>query len=182
MELFIQMNLMSCVFQFIKNIEGIGKVVFAKLLIILLSIREGIIYRKQQMNAEASWWQIFKVLSQLTQALSFPTLFWRHRTEQFGKNRYECKPLNLMLSIRKNIGSKTSKGCQIYDRSLHPVRKNGSIKKICTEMPQVPLKYLGKRSSRFGATCWGITTHQASWQGGGGRPLQYLDRPSALLA
>ena len=33
-------------------------------------------------------------------------------------------------------------------------------------MPQVPLKQLGKRSSRFGATCWGITTHEASWAGG----------------
>ena len=33
-------------------------------------------------------------------------------------------------------------------------------------MPWVPLKYLGKRSSRFGATCWGVTTQQASWAGG----------------
>ena len=32
-------------------------------------------------------------------------------------------------------------------------------------MPYVPLIYLGKRSARFGATCWGITTHQASWAG-----------------
>ena len=29
-------------------------------------------------------------------------------------------------------------------------------------MPQVPLKYLGKRSLRFGATCWG----EASWAEG----------------
>ena len=26
----------------------------------------------------------------------------------------------------------------------------------------VPLKFLRKRSSRFGATCWGITNHQAT--------------------
>ena len=34
--------------------------------------------------------------------------------------------------------------------------------KNCTEKIMVPLKFLRKRSSRFGATCWGITTHQAN--------------------
>ena len=46
----------------------------------------------------------------------------------------------------------------------------------------VPLKFLRKRSSRFGATCWGITTHQANRADGLCKYCKGLPHPSACAS
>ena len=46
----------------------------------------------------------------------------------------------------------------------------------------VPLKFLRKRSSRFGATCWGITTHQANRADGLCKYCKGLPHPSAQFS
>ena len=51
--------------------------------------------------------------------------------------------------------------------------------KNCTEKIMVPLKFLRKRSSRFGATCWGITTHQANRADGLCKYCKGLPHPPA---
>ena len=54
--------------------------------------------------------------------------------------------------------------------------------KNCTEKIMVPLKFLRKRSSRFGATCWGITTHQANRADGLCKYCKGLPHPSACAS
>ena len=51
--------------------------------------------------------------------------------------------------------------------------------KNCTGKIMVPLKFLRKRSSRFGATCWGITTHQANRADGLCKYCKGLPHPPA---
>ena len=46
----------------------------------------------------------------------------------------------------------------------------------------VPLIFLRKRSSRFGATCWGITTHQANRADGLCKYCKGLPHPSACAS
>ena len=46
----------------------------------------------------------------------------------------------------------------------------------------VPLKFLRKRSSRFGATCWGITTPQANRADGLCKYCKGLPHPLPMLA
>ena len=54
--------------------------------------------------------------------------------------------------------------------------------KNCTGKIMVPLKFLRKRSSRFGATCWGITTHQANRADGLCKYCKGLPHPSACAS
>ena len=51
--------------------------------------------------------------------------------------------------------------------------------KNCTGKIMVPLKFLRKRSSRFGATCWGITTPQANRADGLCKYCKGLPHPPA---
>ena len=72
-----------------------------------------------------------------------------------------CFCLRVTKAVATTTRSYKGQLLKVADRG-----RSGLIKNICTDMPKVPLKYLGKRSLRLGATCWGMTSHEASWAGG----------------
>ena len=106
---------------------------------------------------------------------TFPMLFLSKISRTLSKVKDISHKLNNSANSLTFGTGKMSKGqaCHINTNyklgsicGFLPVRKNGPMKKKMYWNAIEPLKYSGKRSLRFGATCWGITTHEASWAGG----------------
>ena len=110
-------------------------------------------------------------------------VFWRERWQKWSSL---FLPILQATILRKNAKLQL---CLCFLRAQNmklypPPRLEITCKwnKNCTEKIMVPLKFLRKRSSRFGATCWGITTHQANRADGLCKYCKGLPHPSACAS